>query len=581
MEVHNSRLMENPDEFARQIEDEDSVRTEISDLDELPTLDGIEVEHVEEEDIELAPEHSLLKVAPKLVSDFPHSSSAGTYGDEHDTLCLDFDMVRLDEASFLHRMDDPVVIELEEPIPAPENCEVVPLGSRSQSKVLRLFARMMRKPSAEFLPDTHASRRRPLSVPQNVPQSRNTSAHELPSPSNSPIEIRSLLHSQDATAEHHRENERELRLHNGRTASNMTSEEQPKLSTQNSSNDSYTSIAHPPSPRARRRTLRFGGIMLPQFSADEDHRHSAVVTKKRTLDHIVIRSPAELEHVELLGQGIQGAVYEAVHKQTGFRLAVKVEQALEGTNRKGIRREIRVQCALSNKYVVKFFGSFYSKAENKVYTLLQLMEGGSLYHAAMAMKGIPESVLSQLTAHCLEGLKFMHGLGIMHRDIKTQNILLSTKEKVAKLTDFGHAKTEAMGKTFAGTIEYMSPERLNNEMYTYAADIWSLGLCVVECFMGRHPFPSRPVYWEYIESRKPGDVLFANFELAASEELCHFVNQCTRLTPSERPKAEFLLYHPFIRKHKNDYEALDNWFDQLDKLLKAKQAARDKHDYTT
>eukprot|EP00183_Erythrolobus_madagascarensis_P005955 CAMPEP_0185846584 /NCGR_PEP_ID=MMETSP1354-20130828/2162_1 /TAXON_ID=708628 /ORGANISM="Erythrolobus madagascarensis, Strain CCMP3276" /LENGTH=653 /DNA_ID=CAMNT_0028546733 /DNA_START=72 /DNA_END=2033 /DNA_ORIENTATION=+ len=574
-----------------------------------PGLD-ILVEEVEEEEVDLTPQNSA-------------RSAKSVEEDSH--LSLDVDLVRQDEASFLHHLHEPIVVELEEPIEAPASMEVVPLESRTQSKVLRFFALMMRKPSSELMPLNHPARAPWPAAPSKqqmhpiAPESHVPTNSKVP-PAPSPVPLATPFQSTQSYQKLTRPAERELSemdtlLRSStdsfslkKQTSSGASFEKTKSQWERSSRKSPT----PPDrvdrvdrdrPHTKPKTLRFGALFLPSATSSysDDHQshqplrsgsapNSATPPRRsgslvaanggasasrsqRMLHQVVIRSLDELEHVVLLGRGIQGSVYESVHKPTGFRLAVKVEQADQGVYRKGIRREFRVQCALSNRHVVKFYGSFYDRETRTVHTLLQLMEGGSLYHAANAMKGIAEPVLSQLTAHCLEGLKFMHGLGIMHRDIKTQNILLSLKEGVAKLTDFGHAKTDTMGKTFAGTIEYMSPERLNNEMYTYAADIWSLGLCVVECFMGRHPFPSRPKYWEYIESRKPGDVLFSKFEQNASEELCHFVNQCTRLTPSERPKAEFLLFHPFIRTHRNNTEALDEWMKRLSIILESKSVA--------
>ena len=91
----------------------------------------------------------------------------------------------------------------------------------------------------------------------------------------------------------------------------------------------------------------------------------------------------------------------------------------------------------------------------------------------------------------------------MHRDIKPDNILIN-KKGIVKLTDFGISKqltgdeTEK-AKTFVGTLTYMSPERMEGEKYTYAGDIWSLGIVIVELITGKFPFKETKGFLEMLE----------------------------------------------------------------------------------
>jgi serine/threonine protein kinase len=89
-------------------------------------------------------------------------------------------------------------------------------------------------------------------------------------------------------------------------------------------------------------------------------------------------------------------------------------------------------------------------------------------------------------------LEYLHKqLHIIHRDIKPQNILINSKGQ-AKITDFGVsgeiAHTQAMAKTFVGTAKYMSPDRIAGNVHSAKSDIWSLGLVVLECALGKHPY---------------------------------------------------------------------------------------------
>ena len=91
----------------------------------------------------------------------------------------------------------------------------------------------------------------------------------------------------------------------------------------------------------------------------------------------------------------------------------------------------------------------------------------------------------------------------MHRDIKPDNILLNKKGQV-KVTDFGISKQyggdeTAKAKTFVGTLTYMSPERMEGETYSYAGDIWSVGIMLIETITGKFPFKQTKGFLEMLE----------------------------------------------------------------------------------
>lgn len=105
---------------------------------------------------------------------------------------------------------------------------------------------------------------------------------------------------------------------------------------------------------------------------------------------------------------------------------------------------------------------------------------------------IPEPELAKITLKVLKGLFMLHKrLHIVHCDIKPANILLDTAG-TAKIADFGISRSletsAAFCQTFKGTATYMSPERINSRPYGFASDIWSLGVCVVECATGEFPY---------------------------------------------------------------------------------------------
>ena len=127
---------------------------------------------------------------------------------------------------------------------------------------------------------------------------------------------------------------------------------------------------------------------------------------------------------------------------------------------------------------------------------------------------IPEPIMSKMVQQVLCGLSYLNVcLKQMHRDIKPDNILVNKKGFV-KLTDFGISKqyegeeTEK-SKTFVGTMTYMSPERMMGDNYSYAGDIWSLGIMIVELVTGTFPYSEKRGFLEMLDqiSEQPSPTL--------------------------------------------------------------------------
>lgn len=117
---------------------------------------------------------------------------------------------------------------------------------------------------------------------------------------------------------------------------------------------------------------------------------------------------------------------------------------------------------------------------------------------------IPEPVIAKIFQQVLCGLAYLNTcLKQMHRDIKPDNILINKKGFV-KVTDFGISKqyggeeTEK-ARTFVGTLTYMSPERMEGENYSYAGDIWSLGIMLIELVTGKFPYKETKGFLEILE----------------------------------------------------------------------------------
>ena len=115
---------------------------------------------------------------------------------------------------------------------------------------------------------------------------------------------------------------------------------------------------------------------------------------------------------------------------------------------------------------------------------MEYMDGGSLGDLVHTLGPLPAAALSCITQQTLHALVELRECHLVHRDLKPQNILLSMRGE-CKLSDFGCVAElqDSFGKcgTFVGTVPYMSPERIQGEEYSYASDVWALGLTLVEC----------------------------------------------------------------------------------------------------
>ncbi|CAJ0934980.1 unnamed protein product, partial [Mesorhabditis belari] len=246
-----------------------------------------------------------------------------------------------------------------------------------------------------------------------------------------------------------------------------------------------------------------------------------------------------------LGEGSYGAVHMAIHKSSGHTLAIK--KVPVDTDLQEIIKEISIMQQCDSKYVVKYYGSYFKNSD--LWIVMEYCGAGSVSDIMrLRRKTLNELEISSVLRDTLKGLRYLHGLKKIHRDIKAGNILL-TLEGHAKLADFGVAGqlTDTMAKrnTVIGTPFWMAPEVIEEIGYDTKADMWSLGITSIEAAEGRPPYAEiHPMRAIFMIPTKPPPTLKNPEDW--SHEFNDFVLRCLVKKPEDRATAAELLEHPFI-----------------------------------
>jgi p21-activated kinase 1 len=245
-----------------------------------------------------------------------------------------------------------------------------------------------------------------------------------------------------------------------------------------------------------------------------------------------------------IGQGSFGKVYRGSTRDGKQQVAFKVQYITPGNIRPQLVSELTILKNVQHDNITRYIDSYIIKDE--LWIMMEYVDGLSVdklcaFHRRNDTE-MERKVLASIVRGIVRALEFLHGMDMMHRDVKGENVLLGKSGSV-KLGDFGLSTREGLNYDVCGTVPYMAPELVKRSRYTKSVDIWALGMTVVEMLNNSQPYSEE----EYKDDIKE-NILQHIMPCIIDEEhvdatVMHFLGLCLKPDFRKRATAEFLSVH--------------------------------------
>ncbi|KAH8400300.1 hypothetical protein KR215_009989 [Drosophila sulfurigaster] len=278
----------------------------------------------------------------------------------------------------------------------------------------------------------------------------------------------------------------------------------------------------------------------------------------------------DLRHLGDLGNGTSGNVVKMLHMSSDTIIAVKqMRRTGNAEENKRILMDLDVVLKSHDcKYIVKCLGCFVRDPD--VWICMELMSMCFDKLLKLSKKPVPEPILGKVTVATVNALSYLKDKhGVIHRDVKPSNILIDERGNI-KLCDFGISGRLVDSKAntrSAGCAAYMAPERIDPKKpkYDIRADVWSLGITLVELATARSPYEGCNTDFEVLtkvlDSEPPCLPRGEGFNF--SQQFHDFVIKCLTKNHQDRPKYPELLAQPFINYYEHEKVDVPNWFQNV------------------
>ncbi|EAY00482.1 CAMK family protein kinase [Trichomonas vaginalis G3] len=253
-----------------------------------------------------------------------------------------------------------------------------------------------------------------------------------------------------------------------------------------------------------------------------------------------------------IGSGTFAQVFLAIHNKTGTKVAIKVISKLNcidnERNQLLMRREIDIMKKLKHPFVCDLYEVV--ETEKNVYIVMEFAQNGTLLETIKSRGSLGEEDASIIFAQLLIVMKYLHNeCKIAHRDIKAENIVFDSNRNI-RIIDFGLSNSPDSNnimQTQCGSVSYASPEMIMGQKYTYASDVWSLGILLYGMVCGHLPFQDTNY------SRLAQKIVFKEVDYPSqlSSECIDLLKRILKKNQADRIPLNEIEKHPWISERYN------------------------------